>query len=269
MENDFIKIVKSSSGKNFSIQIYFAQINATINVDLNEADFLQLLLQSAQLYNAETKSVKLQFSEPELNNLIALKYKEEFKKLADLGKKALVRPVAEAIIYIPDAFVPLLQAERITNACGDFMEAMGFELETEDEPVFGSFFKKLRYIFSSTIGAEDLEDLYSKGKKALELKHLELPTAEQTEKLSNAAEKLVKSLEGVEEGVVRCGALIVLKKNVDGKVRLIIQQLSMEMIILLDKKPQLLFNINTVYELLTGDVRGDLSNDQSDTALIA
>ena len=134
----------------------------------------------------------------------------------------------------------------------------------------GSFFKRMKFIFSKTVGNEDLEALYNKGRKALEIKHLDLPTAEQTEKLANAAEKLIGSLKEVNEGVVRCGALLVLKKQVNGETKIIIQQLSTEMIILLEKNPNLLFNPNTIYELLTGDVKGAIKDDGSkDQIMIA
>ena len=269
MDKDFIKVSKGAGGNDFTLEIYFSKVNSTIKVDLKGSDFLNLLVQCGKLYNENTTSFKLEFSESEFNRLIAKKRDAELQKLSNELKQAQDKPEVDVIIFISDEYIRLSDTENITNSCGDFMEALGFELETEDEPVFGSFFKRLKFIFSSTIGEEDLVQLYQRGKKALELKHIELPSAEQTEKLANAAEKLVKSLEGVEEGVIRCGGLIVLKKGVDGKPKLIIQQLSTEMIIILDKHPQLLFNVNTVYELLTGDVRKNIDDSGSHSALIA
>lgn len=269
MDNDFIKVSKSSEGTDFTLEIYFSKINSTVKIDLKESDFLKLVLQSATLYNENTTSFKINLSVADINSLIARKQQEELNIISKKLKGTETKPEVEVIIFIPDEYVPLSDAEKITNACGDFMEALGFELETEDEPVFGSFFKRLKYIFSSTIGEEDLVQLYQRGKKALELKHIDLPTADQTEKLASAAEKLVSSLEGVEEGVIRCGALIVVKKNINGVQKLIIQQLSTEMIIILDKHPKLLFNVNTIYELLTGEVQNQIDDPDSQTALIA
>jgi hypothetical protein len=179
------------------------------------------------------------------------------------ANKSKSKPEAEVVIYIPDKEILLTDTEQVTNAAGDFMEALGFELEAEEAPIFGSFFKKVKYIFSKTVGNEDLEMLYRKGKKALELKYVELPTAEQTEKLASAAEKMVNSLEKFEEGVVKLGAVLVIKKKINGESRISVVQLSTEMIILLDKKPQLLQSLNTLYELVTGDVK-ILKNDVID-----
>lgn len=159
----------------------------------------------------------------------------------------------------------LADAEAVTNAAGEFMESLGFEIETEDEPVFGSFFKKIRLVFSRTIMEEDLEKLYTKGKKALELKYVDLPTAEQTEKLATASEKMVKSLEGVNEGIVRLDNLLVLKKVVRSEAQLIIQQIPFEVLTMLEKHPKLLLNLQTMYELLTGNVQPSI-DDENDLA---
>lgn len=269
MDKDFIKVSRESLGDGYILEVYFSSVNSTIKIEMSEADFLKLILESGKLYNDNTKSFKLNFSEDDINDLIAKKRTVEIETFVEKINPPQQKPQADVIIFVSDHYISLSETESITNACGDFMEALGFELETEDEPVFGSFFKKLKYIFSSTIGDEDLVKLYERGKKALELKHIELPTAEQTEKLATAAEKLVKSLDGVEEGVIRCGGLIVVKKNIDGKSKLIIQQLSTELIILLDKKPQLLFNVNTIYELLTGDVKNNIDDSDTETVLIA
>lgn len=269
MDKDFIKVSKGSHENDYAIEIYFSKINSTIKIDLKESDFLNFLLESAKLYNGYTKSTKLNFSESHIDDLIAKKQIEELRNISQEFRMLESRPEVEVVIFIADNDVPLQNAEMITNSCGDFMEAMGFELETEDEPIYGSFFKKLKYFFSSTIGEEDLVKIYEKGRKALELKYVELPTAEQTEKLSNAAEKMVNSLNCVEEGVIRCGALIVLKKTIKGKPVLIIQQLSTEMILILDKHPKLLFNVNTVYELLTGDVQNDVDDSNTQQIRIA
>lgn len=268
MKNDFIKVSKSLTGKDFNIEIYFSAINSTINIYLKESDFLNFLLKSGKLYNETSSSFKIRFSEDDFDKLISEKQREELQQVSrKIASKKRVE--TNVIIFVNDEHVPLEIAENLTKASGEFMEAMGFELKNEDEPVLGSFYKKLKYLFSSTIGEEDLTTLYDKGKKALELKYVELPTADQTEKLANAAEKLIKSLSNVEEGVIRCGGLIVLKKIINGKPKVIVQQLSTEMIIILDKNPKLLFSVNTIYELLTGDVKNDIDDKGAQEALIA
>ena len=163
----------------------------------------------------------------------------------------------QVYIYLPAEEIPLLLTEDLTTACGEFMEALGYELEHENEPIYGSFLQNMWFKIKSGTKAtkDEIAEDFGKGKKALELKYVELPTAEQTEKLANSALKIVELLKEQDEGVVRLGALLVLKKSVDGKSKVIIQQLNYDLINILDKSPQLLQNLQTVYELITGDVK--------------
>lgn len=162
--------------------------------------------------------------------------------------------VSFVYIYIPQK-VELFQSQEITEVCAEFMEALGFNLEAKADPVFKSFWTKLKFVFKKHITAEELDAIFTKGKKALELKHIDMPTAEQTEKLALASERLVRSLDKFDEGVARCGAIIVLKIKKNGKSNIIIQQLNHDLIKFFDEKPQLLYSIQTTYELITGDVK--------------
>ena len=263
MDGDFIEVKKKVGSDEYIIRIYFTQFDSQIDVSLHEPDFIKFLNESVKVVNNTSQKYVLRLPEG-LHSLIDQYNVDQVLKIKDKAQRIRSKKAeAEVIIFIPDKVVNLNSTENITNATGEFMEALGFELQTEDEPVMGSFFKKLKFVFSKTIGSEDLENLYNKGKKALELKYVELPTAEQTEKLATAAEKLINSLSEVNEGVIRCGALLVIKKIVDGQTKIIVHQLSTEMIILLDKHPKLLFSPNTIYELVTGDVKGALSNEGS------
>ena len=269
MEKDFI-IVRKSLKDNYDIAIYFASINSTINIHLKESDFIKFLIEAIQLINDNSTKFILRIPDdiaPILDEKGFVDLVNISKKTADQKQK--IKEEAEVIIYIKDYYVPLQLAENITNATGNFMESLGFELENEDEPVFSSFFKRLKFIFFQTIGNENIEELYSKGKKALELKHVDLPTAEQTEKLASAAEKLVNSLSEAKEGIIRCGALIVIKKTINGETKIIIQQLTSDLILLLDKKPHLIKSLSTMYELLKPYNNDELNNDKEDEALTA
>jgi hypothetical protein len=145
-------------------------------------------------------------------------------------------------------------SEKITNACGEFMEALGFEYESEEEPIFNSFWQKLKFGFSRHVSVQELDGFFSKGKKALELKHVELPTAEQTEKLAGSAQKIASTLEKYEEGVVRLGCLLVLKITIKGEAKLIIQQLNFKQVKYFEANPAVLKNLKTVYLVLNGEI---------------
>jgi hypothetical protein len=163
----------------------------------------------------------------------------------------------QVFIYLLGKNIPLFEAEKLTNACCEFMEALGYELEQKDEPVYKSFLQKIWFVLKkgAKSSRKEIVDDFSKGKKALELKYVELPTADQTEKLANSALKIVELLKDQEEGIVRLGALLVLKKMINGESKIIIQQLNFELITILDKNPQLLQNLQSVYNLITNNLK--------------
>jgi hypothetical protein len=163
--------------------------------------------------------------------------------------------IIEATIYIPEKEIRMEKIEPVVISMIDFCLALGFNIIKAEEPIFKSFFQKIKLAFSETIAKEDPKKIFETGKKALELKVLDLPTAEQTEKLSIAAKNLLDGMNNIEEGVARIGALMVLKVRIGGQTKVIISQLSQEVIILLDKQnPNLIYNLRTLYELVTGDV---------------
>jgi hypothetical protein len=160
----------------------------------------------------------------------------------------------DVVIYISDQEVPLHLQEKITNAAGNFMEALGYELEALEEPIFGSFWQKFSFLKKHVTEAK-IDDAIEKGKKALELKHVDLPTAEQTLKLAEASKAVMEALKETEEGVVKLGALLIIKKQVDGRPNTLVIELPFHIKQLFDEKPQLLMNIETTWQIVTGDVK--------------
>lgn len=165
----------------------------------------------------------------------------------DFGKEV------DITIFISDLIVPVLISEKLTNACGAFIEVFNYELETKDEPIFGSFFNKLSFLKKHST-EQKIDNAIEKGAKALELKHVELPTAEQTQKLAAAAKDIVDTLKEIDEGVVKIGALLTIKKVVNGKTKLLTLELPFHIRKLFEEKPQLLLNLNTTWQIVTGEV---------------
>ncbi|MDO7849013.1 hypothetical protein Q5H92_21795 [Hymenobacter sp. M29] len=153
-------------------------------------------------------------------------------------------------IGLPQEHLELFDIERIQNAVGDFMEAMGFELETKDEPVFGSFFQDLKYFFKGRGKAAAAEAL-QKGKLALETQHITLPAAEATGKLAESAAALISSLNGVDEAVLRLGSLLVVKVSRNGLPAIMAETVSPELAQLLDKNPGLLKTPAVLFDMLS------------------
>jgi hypothetical protein len=157
---------------------------------------------------------------------------------------------AEVFIALPQHEIDLFSVERIQNATGDFMEAMGFELEVQDEPVFGSFYQRLKYLLNGEVKTEAAE-IYKKGKTALELQFVSVPSAEATNKLSEAAASLITSLNGIDEAAIRLGAILLVKVSKDGVSMILAETVSPELALLLDKNPQLLKNPSVVFDLIS------------------
>jgi len=160
---------------------------------------------------------------------------------------------AEVFIGIPQEDINLFAIEAIQNACGDFMEALGFELETQDEPVYGSFFQRLKFVLKSDKTKSEVKDIYNKGKQALEAQHLNLPTAEATEKLANAASRIIEAMANIDEGVLRLGAILVVKVQREGKPIVLAETVSPALASTLDNNPRILKNPNAIYELLISE----------------
>lgn len=185
------------------------------------------------------------------------KIKEVKDRLLDEGAEEV-----QVFIALPQREIELLDRETIQNTTGDFMEAMGFELKTEDEPVYGSFFQNLWFKRSKKLVGQELGEVYGKGKQALEAQYLNVPTAEASEKLANAAANLIKALESIDEGVLRMGSLIVVKIEREGKSLILAETVSHKLMCVFEDNSNILSNPAAVYELIKGDKKMD---DQIDT----
>jgi hypothetical protein len=178
------------------------------------------------------------------------------------------RVEADVFIGLPQEDIDIFTIERIQNATGDFMEAMGFELKTQDEPVFGSFFQKLKFLWKGEVGQEAGE-IYSKGKVALEAQFIDLPSAEATSKLATAAAGLITALDGVSDAAIRCGSILLVKVTKDGVPKIITETVSPELAALLNKNPALLQNPSIVFDLISGMRAPDRTIEESGSAEIA
>ena len=153
-------------------------------------------------------------------------------------------------IALPQKTIDFQTIERIQNACGDIMEVLGYELEQKEEPVLGSFYQRIKFFLSSDKTKAELNEGYVKTKTALEIKYLNLPNAEATEKLANASANLILALQNVDDATLRMGSLLAVKQTKDGKSNVIIETLSPELVLLFDSNPQLLNNPSTIYSML-------------------
>lgn len=130
-----------------------------------------------------------------------------------------------ASIYLPDD-APLLKRDRLTTAVGEFMEAMGFEPEQEEEPTLGSWYQELWFKAKNFFSQEEVQQAYKDGYDALKANVEGSTAAEQTSELAAAASELIGSLEDVPNAAIRLGNLILLKQTVAGDSRIDVETVS-------------------------------------------
>ncbi len=128
-------------------------------------------------------------------------------------------------VSIADKEILLLVQEHILNAAGQLMEAMGYELEAEEEPKYGSFFQQLRYKLSELITPEDVSKLAEEAKEGLRAQINKTPI-QATATLTSATAELITSLEKVDNAAIRLGTLIVVKTTIDGVTKVRIEDIS-------------------------------------------
>lgn len=157
---------------------------------------------------------------------------------------------ADAIIYLKKEKLDLFEIEAVQNATGNLMEALGFELENKAEPVYGSFFQRIKFFLKQDKTQQEVDKAYEKAKLALEAKYLGTPTADATSKIAIASAELIKSLEGQDEAVIRLGVILLVKTVRDGKSLIMAETVTPELKNLLDSNPNLLKNPSVIYDLL-------------------
>ena len=157
-------------------------------------------------------------------------------------------------VSIADKEIPLLVQERILNAAGSLMEAMGYKLEAEEEPQYGSFFQQLRYKLSQWITPEDASKLREEAKEALDAKINKI-SIETTATLSVASAELIKSLEKVDNAAIRLGTIIVVKTTIDGTSTVRVENVSMALGHKLRDEPAFLENPVAVSHYLDQEKR--------------
>ncbi len=191
----------------------------------------------------------------EEGGIISVKYSETSEK-----------EIQPAIVFvsIPAAVIDIFDVEELVNACGDFMEEIGFEMETKDEPVYGSFFQHFLFKSKKRKTKEEIKDLYKKGKEALESQFINLPAAEVTEKLATAAGALIQAIDKQDEAVLRMGAILIVKVQQNNKSVIVAETVSPEITRVLDNNPSLLKHPQAVYELIIGIKGGHVKKQDWD-----
>ena len=191
-------------------------------------------------------------------------YMEHFSLFRE-SDEVLSKPYStKVVISIPQPRDDVLIAEKITDACGDFMEALGFELEMENEPIMGSYFKEISSFLKKKATNDEIGEIYKKGINALETKYINLPTAKAGGKLANSASNLIAFIKDIDEAALRFGAILVVKIEKDGKIIILSETVSTQIAHILDNNSNLLKYPQAIYELIKGDQDVQLALNSGD-----
>ena len=208
--------------------------------DLTDADLTGANLNEANLSATNFSGVVL--SEPQ-EELI-----DQFRSLEPESSAILSQAIVS--INLPQKKIGLLEKESILNAVVELMSELGFVFKGDEEPIHGSFFQRLIYVFKNPKNKREVKEIYQKGKQALEEQLLNKPSSESTENLASAAASLLSAMDKVDEGVVRLGRIIVVKLIQNEKTKVAIQTVSPTIAAELDSDPSLEKNPITIFNLL-------------------
>ncbi|UOQ65320.1 hypothetical protein [Hymenobacter volaticus] len=158
----------------------------------------------------------------------------------------------QALVYIsiPQHFIQNEHLENILESASSFMSVCGFDYKSEEEPVWGSFIQSLIFWTKKPKTQQEVQEIYNKGKAALEATYLGKPVAESTAQLSSAAAQLIAACHNVDEIVLRTGALILVKAVIDGRTIMSVETISPQLMAHLDMNPGLLRDPRLVYHFL-------------------
>ncbi|MES2373008.1 MAG: hypothetical protein V4557_10545 [Bacteroidota bacterium] len=253
MAQDYIMIRKQRNADNYLLLVYFSQHKGSITIPLSNDDFSRMIKAGNAILGQHRIDEKIMMPE----GWTASDYNGILDKVLTHNNdeyNARVKPAANVIIFIPDKRVDYKVTDLLAASAIELLNEMGFLPESEEAPLYGSFLQRSRFSYAKSITNEDLGKVYQKTRKALELANT--PVDEQAERLVKAAGQLIRNMDGVKEGIIQLGELMVLKKMVDGETRTIIKQLLPEMVVLLEKQPDMILSFRAMYELLTGDIKG-------------
>ncbi len=158
---------------------------------------------------------------------------------------------ADVYIAIPQKDTDLFQVESLQNAVGGLMEALGYEMETKEEPILGSFFQRLKFLLKEPKTQEELAKAYKIVKLAAETKYVGNPTADETQKIADATAKLIEAASKFDTVVIRAERILLVKAEINGKTHLKVQTLSPTLMQLLDEQPQLMDNPELMMQLIS------------------
>ena len=131
-------------------------------------------------------------------------------------------------------------AENVFAAYIKFVAYLGFKISNEGYFEKGSWIRRGLSFFINLPHAEAVQEVYAKGKKALELAGLEKTQSEINKNNADAAAVLLNANKDIPEFVIRVGSLIVIKALINGVPCVHCTVLTIEQLLVIEKNPILL-----------------------------
>lgn len=118
--------------------------------------------------------------------------------------------------------------------------SLGFEVRDLGEFTKGSWIRKGIGLFTAAKNSDELQAIYDKGQKAIELATIEKLQSEVNKNNAEAAAAFINSVKDIPEAATRIGSLIIVKAIINGTTKIASTVLSTEQLIKLEKNPLLL-----------------------------
>jgi hypothetical protein len=149
-------------------------------------------------------------------------------------------PEIEVEIALPQESINRTDLEQLQMAIANLMEVFEFKLRWKLEPIQGSWWQTLIFWSKDKIAPAVAGRLLQPLKEVFVARSIGIASAEETVKLVNAVDQVLKSLEPFESAVIRFGKLLVIKGRLGGKPALRVETISLSLAQKLAEDPQLI-----------------------------
>lgn len=146
-----------------------------------------------------------------------------------------------------------LKAEESFFSYKAFAESLGFIFMNHGEFVEGSWIRRKIELVLRVFKSKEAKEIFDKGKKAIELAHLEKTQSEVNRNNAQAAAVFIESIKDISDVASIFGSLVVIKATIDGRIKLLTRVLSSNELIALEKQPELMNNPMLLMERLSDD----------------
>jgi hypothetical protein len=125
-------------------------------------------------------------------------------------------------------------------AIDNLMEVCGFDFKWEFDPIRGSWWQTLIFWSQNNTTQTVINRTFQTLKEVFVARSIGIPSSEETVKLTEAVDRVVKMLEPFESGAIRLGKLLVIKGKLNDKPVLRVDTISLTLAQKLADNPQLI-----------------------------